>query len=194
MRFLFVILQSQVVSDDVGIILPMLFFGGLVIIAGFLSLLLPETHKQRLPETLDDAVFQWVSTRRYTDVFIFFMRYIYFLYDWLIASSLIFNKVENKVILTCTVRGDILDILNIKHSCDNETYYSFICKKLKKKSKLWEFFYGPKWVTCSKFTNYSYSFIFLNVWQYMVINGFNILLILPGGIISNDKSTTLVKS
>lgn len=37
-------------------------------------------------------------------------------------------------------------------------------------------------------------FIFLNVWQYMVINGFNILLSMPGGIILNDKSTTLVKS
>lgn len=37
-------------------------------------------------------------------------------------------------------------------------------------------------------------FIFLNVWQYMVIKGFNILLSMPGGIILNDKSTTLVKS
>lgn len=37
-------------------------------------------------------------------------------------------------------------------------------------------------------------FIFLNVWQYMVINGSNILLSMPGGIILNDKSTTLVKS
>lgn len=58
MRFLFVILQSQVVSGDVGSILPMSIFGGLAVIAGFLSILLPETNNQRLPETLDDAVFQ----------------------------------------------------------------------------------------------------------------------------------------
>lgn len=49
---------SQVVSGDVGSILPMSIFGGLAVIAGFLSLLLPETNNQRLPETLDDAVFQ----------------------------------------------------------------------------------------------------------------------------------------
>lgn len=36
----------------------MSIFGGLAVIAGFLSILLPETNNQRLPETLDDAVFQ----------------------------------------------------------------------------------------------------------------------------------------
>lgn len=36
----------------------MSIFGGLAVIAGFLSLLLSETNNQRLPETLDDAVFQ----------------------------------------------------------------------------------------------------------------------------------------
>lgn len=49
---------TQVVSGDVGRILPMSIFGIFAILAGFLSLLLPETNKQRLPETLDDAVLQ----------------------------------------------------------------------------------------------------------------------------------------
>lgn len=58
MRFLFVILQNKIVSGDIGRILPMSIFGICAIIAGLLSLLLPETNKPRLPETLADAVLQ----------------------------------------------------------------------------------------------------------------------------------------
>lgn len=47
---------SQIVSGDIGRVLPMCIFGGLAIIAGLLSILLPETNKRRLPETLDNAV------------------------------------------------------------------------------------------------------------------------------------------
>lgn len=73
----------------------MSIFGIFAIIAGLLSLLLPETNKPRLPETLGDVVLQWVSTRRYTDIFFVLFRSIYFLYDWLNPSSLTFNSVEN---------------------------------------------------------------------------------------------------
>lgn len=55
-RFIFVILQSQVVSGDFGRVLPMCIFGILAILAGLLSILLPETNKRELPETLEDAV------------------------------------------------------------------------------------------------------------------------------------------
>lgn len=58
MRFLFVILQNKTVSGDIGRILPMSIFGTFAILAGLLSLLLPETNKLRLPETLGDAVLQ----------------------------------------------------------------------------------------------------------------------------------------
>lgn len=50
----------------------MSIFGIFAIIAGLLSLLLPETNKPRLPETLGDAVLQSVSTRRYTDILIYY--------------------------------------------------------------------------------------------------------------------------
>lgn len=58
MRFLFVILQNKIVSGDIGRILPMSIFGIVAVLAGFLSLLLPETNKLRLSETLEDAVLQ----------------------------------------------------------------------------------------------------------------------------------------
>ncbi|XP_065926987.1 uncharacterized protein [Magallana gigas] len=49
---------NKIVSGDIGRILPMSIFGIFAIIAGLLSLLLPETNKPRLPETLGDAVLQ----------------------------------------------------------------------------------------------------------------------------------------
>nr|XP_034332276.1 uncharacterized protein LOC105331458 isoform X2 [Crassostrea gigas] len=55
---------SQIVSGDFGRVLPMCIFGGLAIFAGFLSLLLPETNKQDLPETLEDAERIWLKGRR----------------------------------------------------------------------------------------------------------------------------------
>lgn len=66
----------------------MSIFGIFAIIAGLLSLLLPETNKPRLPETLGDAVLQWVSTRRYTDILIYyyFVVALYLFPIWLIDS------------------------------------------------------------------------------------------------------------
>lgn len=67
----------------------MSIFGIFAIIAGLLSLLLPETNKPRLPETLGDAVLQWVSTRRCTDILIylyFFVVALYLFPIWLIDS------------------------------------------------------------------------------------------------------------
>lgn len=49
---------NKIVSGDIGRILPMSIFGIVAVLAGFLSLLLPETNKPRLPETLGDAVLQ----------------------------------------------------------------------------------------------------------------------------------------
>uniref|UniRef100_K1Q8B9 Solute carrier family 22 member 15 n=1 Tax=Magallana gigas TaxID=29159 RepID=K1Q8B9_MAGGI len=49
---------NKIVNGDIGRILPMSIFGIFAIIAGLLSLLLPETNKPRLPETLGDAVLQ----------------------------------------------------------------------------------------------------------------------------------------
>lgn len=66
----------------------MSIFGIFAIIAGLLSLLLPETNKPRLPETLADAVLQWVSTRRCTDILIYyyFVVALYLFPIWLIDS------------------------------------------------------------------------------------------------------------
>ncbi|WAR08259.1 ORCT-like protein [Mya arenaria] len=44
------------VEGDFGKALPLIIFGGLSVVAGFLSLFLPETNGQVLPETIEDAV------------------------------------------------------------------------------------------------------------------------------------------
>ena len=48
-------LQTLHVSGKYSQILPMLIFGGVTGLAGLLALLLPETHKKRLPETIEEA-------------------------------------------------------------------------------------------------------------------------------------------
>lgn len=70
-RFLFVKLvltvlslyyfQSQLVGGDLGRVLPMIIFGGLTVLAGGLSFLLPETGGQSLPENVQDVVDRSVS-------------------------------------------------------------------------------------------------------------------------------------
>lgn len=48
-------LQGTVVKGDFGTALPLIIFGGLSVVAGVLSLFLPETMGRILPETIDDA-------------------------------------------------------------------------------------------------------------------------------------------
>ena len=50
------ILQNTYVDGSFGKALPLIVFGGLSVIAGLLSLILPETSGKLLPETIDDAV------------------------------------------------------------------------------------------------------------------------------------------
>ena len=45
----------MLVSGATGKAIPLTLFGGLTFIAGLLTLLLPETLKRKLPETIEDA-------------------------------------------------------------------------------------------------------------------------------------------
>ena len=47
--------QGKLVEGDFGTALPLIIFGGLSVIAGLLSLILPETKGKILPETIADA-------------------------------------------------------------------------------------------------------------------------------------------
>ena len=47
--------QGNLVKGDFGTALPLIIFGGLSVIAGVLSLFLPETKGKILPETIEDA-------------------------------------------------------------------------------------------------------------------------------------------
>lgn len=49
-------MQSKVVDGDFGEALPLVIFGGASVVAGVLTLLLPETLNRDLPETIDDAM------------------------------------------------------------------------------------------------------------------------------------------
>ena len=53
---LFACLQSNVIEGNFGQAVPLVVFGGSSVVAGLLSLMLPETHGQRLPETIQDGV------------------------------------------------------------------------------------------------------------------------------------------
>jgi OCT family organic cation transporter-like MFS transporter 4/5 len=48
--------QSDYVSGKFGQALPLVIFGGASVIAGILSVFLPETLNQKLPETIQDGV------------------------------------------------------------------------------------------------------------------------------------------
>ena len=56
----------MLVSGATGKAIPLTLFGGLTFIAGLLTLLLPETLKRKLPETIEDAenFTRWVSTKQ----------------------------------------------------------------------------------------------------------------------------------
>ena len=47
--------QGKLVEGDFGTALPLIIFGGLSVVAGLLSLILPETKGKVLPETIADA-------------------------------------------------------------------------------------------------------------------------------------------
>ncbi|XP_048240049.1 organic cation transporter protein-like [Haliotis rufescens] len=52
------------VGGDLKVALPLIVFGGLSIVAGLLTLFLPETLKRRLPETIEDAKNMRNSSRK----------------------------------------------------------------------------------------------------------------------------------
>ena len=47
--------QAVLVPGTTGKAIPLTLFGGVTFIAGLLTLLLPETLKRKLPETIEDA-------------------------------------------------------------------------------------------------------------------------------------------
>jgi OCT family organic cation transporter-like MFS transporter 4/5 len=53
---LLVLLQGDLVGGTFAKVLPLVVFGSVSIIAGLLILLLPETRRRRLPETIEDAL------------------------------------------------------------------------------------------------------------------------------------------
>lgn len=64
-------MQALFIEGPFSRALPLIVFGSLAVAAGLVSLLLPETLRQKLPETLSDAAIfgKWVTkimrSRRY---------------------------------------------------------------------------------------------------------------------------------